>query len=168
MAKLRLKETPGTNLLVSMLIRYPELSSLSLNARAGKLTLTILLKGEVADDKCREFALYCTDYFLACRELEPSFAPLGKIGHSLMDGVTILTYEQQVDALHVTELSLFVQLVREFYAGLVGSDLLPLHEAELHAQEEIIAGILGEKETLRQEDSIVAYRDGGKVFVYNK
>lgn len=151
-----------------MLIRYPELSSLRLNARAGMLTFTILVKGEVADDKGREFAATCTDYFLACRELEPGFAPLGKIGHALMEGVTILTYEQQVDALHLSELSLFTQLVREFYAGMVGSDLLPLQEAELDAQEEIIAGILGEKETLRHEDSIVAYRDGGKVFVYNK
>lgn len=151
-----------------MLIRYPELSSLSLNAKTGMLTFTILLNGEVADEKRGEFSRFCADYFAVFQELEPSFGQFGTIGHSLMDNVTILTYEQQVDRLNVTELSLFMNLVRDFYAELCGDDLLPLQEDEVDAQEEIIAKILGEKDTLRHEDSLVAYRDGGKVFVYNK
>ncbi len=155
-------------MLVSMLIRYPELSSLSLNSKSGMLTLTVLLKGESTKENCGTFAAYCADYFAVCRDLDPGFSTLGKIDHSFLDGVTILTYEQQVEALHLPELSLYMQLVREYYGGMVGEDLLPLQEAELDAQEEIIASILGEKETLRKEDSIIAYRDGGKVFVYNK
>ena len=41
-------------------------------------------------------------------------------------------------------------------------------EEDLELQEALIEQILLKKETWREEKSIVAYRDGGKVFVYNK
>jgi hypothetical protein len=151
-----------------MLIRYPELSSLRLNPKAGTLSFTIFLNGEVSDEKRDEFAAYCADCFAACQALEPGFSVLGKIAQTGMEGVTILTYEQQVDVLNLTELSLFMQLVHEYYRGMLGEEAMPLHDAEHDAEEEIIARILGEKDALRQEETIVAYRDGGKVFVYNK
>ncbi|HEU4964106.1 MAG TPA: hypothetical protein VFV52_09695 [Bacilli bacterium] len=168
MAKPRLQESAGTNLLISLLIRYPELSSLRYNPKTGEMSFTILITGEVLTAQQEEFRAFVARYFAACRELDRNFAELGRITHTMMEGVTMLVYEQHVDVLTIMEVRLFTQLVVEFYQAAVVGEMLGLHEEEMEAQEEIIEHLLGQKETLRQEASIVAYRDGGKVFVYNK
>lgn len=167
-AKLRLKESLGTNLLISFLIRYPELSSLRYNPQQATLSFTMLIKDEVAPERQTEFVTFVANYFSACRELDPRFAPLGRVTHAAEDGVTVLVYEQKMDILSIPETRLFMQLVRDFYPELGTEESVPLQEEEVYAQEEIIEQILGQKENLREEKLIVAYRDGGRVFVYNK
>lgn len=168
LAKLRLKETLGTNLLVSLLIRYPELSSLRYNPETTTLSFTILLKVEVDGEKQVEFAEKVTTYFAACQELDPKFSPLGQLQQHADDGVTMLVYEQFLDKISIAEMRLFMELVTDFYRGLIGDTGMPLHEEDAFTQEEIIEHILSQKDTLREEKSIVAYREGGRVFVYNK
>jgi hypothetical protein len=168
LAKLRLKETLGTNLLVSLLIRYPELSSLRYNPQTATLSFTILLKAEVEAANRAEFAAKVATYFSVCQELDPKFSPPGSLEQSADDGVTVIVYEQQLEKVTIPETRLFMELVTDFYRGLIGDTGMPLHEEEAFTQEEIIEHILGQKESLREERSIVAYREGGRVFVYNK
>jgi hypothetical protein len=163
-----LKESPGTNLLISFLIRYPELSSLRYNQASKTLSFTVLLKGEVAPERQAEFVDFLDGYYEACRIVDPKFPARGRVEHTTLDGVTVLVYEQPVEVLNIVEVRLLMQLFVEFYGNLIGAEALPLQEEELSAQEEIIESILGAKETWREEKSIVAYRDGGRVFVYNK
>lgn len=169
MAKLRLKETLGTNLLISFLIRYPELSSLRYNPESTTVLFTVLLKGEVDVERQKKFVAYVTDYFSACRELDPRFSPLGQLAQSASDGVTVLLYEQNIEVVSIPETRLFLQLVKDFYRELLGEEsAFSLRDEEVQMQEEIIEQILGQREQLREEKPIVAYRDGGRVFVYNK
>ncbi|PWK15499.1 hypothetical protein C7459_10335 [Tumebacillus permanentifrigoris] len=167
-AKPRLKESPGTNLLISFLIRYPELSSLRYNQATKTLSFTVLLKGEIATERQTEFVEFLDSYHEACQMVDPKFPTRGRVEHTVLDGVTVLVYEQRVEALNIVEVRLLMQLFVEFYGSMIGAEALPLQEEELYAQEEIIESILGAKETWREEKSIVAYRDGGRVFVYNK
>jgi hypothetical protein len=169
LSKPRLKESPGTNLLVSFLIRHPELSSLRYNPQTKKLTFGIYLHGLIEPARQHDFRSHVESYFVVCRDLEPGFSPLGDVTYAMWDGVTILSYEQSMERINATEVRLFMHLVRDYFHASLGEDvLLPLQPEELEAQEEIIERILSEKERLREESSIVAYRDGGKVFVYNK
>ncbi|MGZ4105782.1 MAG: hypothetical protein ACXVP5_00365 [Tumebacillaceae bacterium] len=168
MAKLRLKESLGTNLLISLLIRYPELSSLRYNPMNTMLSFTILVKGDVEPARQTEFVTRVADYFAACQELDPNFSPLGRIEQAADEGVTVIMYEQKLETLTIAETRLFMELVTEFYRGQIGDTGTPLHEDDAFTQEEIIETILGQKEHLREEKSIVAYREGGRVFVYNK
>lgn len=168
MAKLRLKETPGTNLMISFLIRYPEIASLRYNQGSQTLSFTVLLKEQVDEQRQAQCIEFLQGYYEACRMLDTSFPVLGRVEHSALDGVTVLVYEQQVERLTMMEVRLLVQLFGEFYGDLIGADILSLQEEDLYAQEEIIEQILGQKETWRSEKSIVAYREGGRVYVYNK
>lgn len=169
MAKLRLKETLGTNLLISFLIRYPELSSLRYNPESTTLSFTLLLKGEVDAERQKRFVVSLTDYFLACRELDPRFPALGQLTQTVADGVTMLLYEQDIDVVSIPETRLYLQVVKDFYQGLIGEEsAFLLRDEEVQMQEEIIEQILGQRDQLREEKPIVAYRDGGRVFVYNK
>lgn len=163
-----MKESPGTNLLICMLIRYPELSSLRYNPDTGEMSFTLLLNGHATAEQQAEFAAFVGQYFDVCRDLDKSFGRLGRITHTLMEGVTMLVYEQHVDQLTIMEVRLFIQLVGEFYQEKLAGEVHGLQDAELEAQEELIEHLLGQKESLREEQSIIAYRDGGKVFVYNK
>ncbi|KEO84207.1 hypothetical protein [Tumebacillus flagellatus] len=168
MAKLRLKETPGTNLLISFLIRYPVLASLRYNQGSQTLSFTVLLKDQVDAERQTEFVEFLQGYYEACKVVDPKFPQLGRVEHAALNGVTVLGYEQRVEILTLVEVRLLMQLFVEFYGDLIGAEALPLQEEELYAQEEIIEQILGQKETWRSEKSIVAYREGGRVFVYNK
>ncbi|MBL0388474.1 hypothetical protein JJB07_17875 [Tumebacillus sp. ITR2] len=168
MAKLRLKESPGTNLLISFLIRYPELASLRYNQASQTLSFTVLIKDQVDAARQTEFVDFLNGYYEACQMVDPKFPALGRVEFSMQMGITVLVYEQPVDVLSIVEVRLLMQLFVEFYGDLIGADALPLQDEELYAQEEIIESILGQKETWRGEKSIVAYREGGRVFVYNK
>ncbi len=168
MAKLRLNETPGTSLVVSFLIRYPELSSLRYNPESGVMAFTILLRGEATDQQQAQFESHVNDSLAVCQEYSRAISVLGTVSHALMDGVTILTYEQQVGLLSIMEIRLFMQLAIDFYQGMFGDEGYPLPEEELELQERLIEQILKKKDAWREEKPIVAYRDGGKVFVYNK
>ena len=168
MVKPRLKESLGTNLLVSFLIRYPQVSSLRYNSQAGTLSFTILLKGVITREQQGQFVTFAEGYFTACRELDARFAPMGDVAYTSMEGVTMLVYEQQVTLLNIGEIRLFMQLVADFYKGSISDEVAQVSPEELDAQEEIIEQILGQKEAWCDEKLIVAYRDGGKVFVYNK
>jgi hypothetical protein len=168
LVKPRLKESLGTNLLVSFLIRYPHLSSLRYNRQSGSLSFTILLKGVITPQRQEEFVSFAEGYFAACRELDARFSPMGDVTHTSIEGVTMLVYEQPVALLNVGEIRLFMQLVADFYKNAVSDEMVQMPAEELNAQEEIIEHILGQKEAWCDEKLIVAYRDGGKVFVYNK
>lgn len=168
LVKPRLKESLGTNLLISFLIRYPELSSLRYNQTSQTLAFSFLLKGEESLSRQAEFVQVLESYFAACRVVDPKFATRGSVAHTPLEGVTMLEYEQQVKLLGSVEVRLLMGVVAEFYGTALGTEVLPLQEEELHAQEELIESILGQKETWREEKSIVAYREGGRVFVYNK
>lgn len=168
MVKPRLKESLGTNLLVSFLIRYPQLSSLRYNRQSGSLSFTILLKEALSPQQQAEFVSYAESYFETCRELDARFSPMGVVTYTGMEGVTMLVYEQTVALLNVGEIRLFMQLVSDFYKDAVSDEVVQMPAEELNAQEAIIEHILGQKEAWCDEKLIVAYRDGGKVFVYNK
>ena len=108
LAKLRLNETPGTSSIVSFLIRYPELSSLRYNPESGVIEFTILLKGEVEAEQQARFETYVADSLAVCQEFSRAISVIGSVSHSLLDGVTILTYQQKVEALNIVEIRLFM------------------------------------------------------------
>ena len=169
MSKPRLKESPGTSLVVSFLVRYPELSSLRYNPDTERLAFRIFLKGVVELTQQEEFRQYVEAYLAACRELDPAFSQPGLIEFVTYEGATELCYKQQIHSLQLAEVRLFMELVRQYYAGMLGDDLgLPPHEEDATAHDELIERILQNKSAIREEKPIVGYREGGRVFVFNR
>lgn len=170
MSKMRSKESPGTSLVVSFLIRYPELSSIGYSPETERLTFRIFLKGVVELTQQQEFCHYVETYLAACREFDPSFADSGTISfENFEEGATALCYAQQMKRLNLPEVRLFMELARQYYEGMFGDGKhLSLHEEEAEAHEEAIEQILQHKNTIREEKPIVGYREGGRVFVFNR
>jgi hypothetical protein len=168
LSKLFRKESLGTNLLISFLIRYPQFSTLRFSPETNKLSFTVLLKESVPLERQKEFAEKAEAHFAAAKLVDPAFASMGSIHQSQVEGITMIVYEQDVNILTIAEVRLFVSLVSDAYHGLVDLEGDSLQEEELDRQEAIIESILGQREHLREERLIVAYRDGGRVFVYNK
>lgn len=167
---MRVKESPGTSLVVSFLIRYPELSSVRFCPETERLTFRIFLKGIVELTKEQAFIQYVETYVAACRELEPSFADAGTIRFERFEeGATALCYEQRIQQLDLPEVRLFMELARQDFEDLFSDDkLLSPYEEEVVAHEAVIERILQDKNTIREEKPIVGYREGGRVFVFNR
>jgi hypothetical protein len=161
------KESSGTDLVVSFLFRYPELSSLRYNPGTGRLTFRIFLKGVVELTQQQEFRQHVEAYLTACRELDLAFAKTGSIQFEKFDGATALTYEQNIQALNIAEVRLFIELVKEFFAGMFSDDVeWSLNEESAQAHDERIEQLLENQQEIREEKPIIGYRDGGRVFVF--
>jgi len=168
LAKPRIKESLGTNLLVSFLVRYPQLSTLRYDPQSRTLSFTLFLKGDVDPVKMAAFLAHVDEHWEVARMIDPAFSPLGRIEHATHEGITALLYEQSVEVLNLEEVRLFVQLACDVYRGDLSDDEWMTPEAELVSHEETLSRLLGQKAELAEEKILVAYREGGRVFVYNK
>lgn len=154
-------------MLVSFLVRYPELSTLKFDPKERVLSFTIFMMQGVPQEVREQFLKTLGAHWEAARMVDPTFSPLGKVSFADLEEITALVYEQSVERVNVPEVRLFMQLVGESFRGQLSDETLSMQEEDLETQEEIIGMILGKKKELAEEKVIVAYRDGGRVFVYN-
>ncbi|GAX91799.1 hypothetical protein [Effusibacillus lacus] len=161
-------ESPATHLLISMLIRYPEVSSVRYDPNNRSLIFTFFLQGKL--DQARQSA--CMDnlriYFDTCANFDRHFPPLGELVFMPLEDITVVTYEQLVNRVSTSEIHLLTAVLQDHFAKQVALDPLMIEEEDLEMQEELINRLLDHRGILEEQQQIVAYREGGKVFVYNR
>lgn len=90
-------------------------------------------------------------------------------GVSSDDGIGILQITRDVATLSQTELALIVELVLDrFGPDLIVDDGDSLVEEDMLAQDELIREMLADLQDGRLERNLIAFRDGGRVLVFNK
>jgi hypothetical protein len=164
----RNQESPATHLLISMLIRYPEVSTLRYEPDKQLLIFTFLLQGEIDTSKQIACQQKFFSYYDACSDLDNKFRYRGVFSFRHFDDVTLVTYQQGLSNIRPGEIRLLISVLQEFFPGEVTLEPLLIDEQDLDMQEELIDRLLNHKELLSEKQQIVAYRDGGKVFVYNR
>ncbi|HHY38160.1 MAG TPA: hypothetical protein GX507_04445 [Clostridia bacterium] len=159
----------GVGLLISMLVRYPELSRINYNPDAHTIRFSFLV-----------------DRFLPKKEFEEIYRSVrisieayhGLSGHNVQvfemtvesfDDVSVIYVTRDTHSLSQEEITLVVELLR----GRLGDHLMAdfggsFAEEEIVVQEELIQQMLNDLEDSAYEKNLVAFRDGGKVLVFNK
>jgi hypothetical protein len=164
----RFKESRGIHLLISLLIRYPQVSTIRFVHKGKAMILTFLLNGKIEEEEYQQFCAKVEDYFMVIQELDPAFKVLGSFQKVEMNGVTLITYTQTLDSLSLLEIRVLTTLIQEHFASYILLDPVEMRLEEMEAQDEVIEHLLHHLEGINEEQDLVAYRDGGKVFVYNK
>jgi hypothetical protein len=163
----RFKESKGIHLLISMLIRYPQVSSIRFVHKGKFVILTFLLNGLIEEEMYQKFLSKVEEYFVAMQEFDHTFKKWGTFNRSVMNEVTLITYTQSLNHLSLSEIRLFTALIQEHFASYISLDPVELRMEDMEAQDEVIEHLLHHQEGITEEQDWVAYRDGGKVFVYN-
>ncbi|MBI2874272.1 MAG: hypothetical protein HYY09_04245 [Firmicutes bacterium] len=160
----------SVNLLVSILVRYPQIASVNLDPVARRLKFSFLVSGSISPGQVTALEEDLLNRLALFHELEGgSFNP-PSLAASRLEGLTMLEAWFGVAGLSQGEISLFIgtlqdklgdQLVADRNDGVMEEDLL--------VQEELIDHILANvKPSSLRNKNIIAFREEGKVHVFNK
>jgi hypothetical protein len=160
----------GANLIISMLVRYPEIGTINFNPEANSLKLTFMISGiPTAGDFESSKALIINS--IAAYHMLQGIANINvDIELSSYEQVAMLTFIRDVQTLSRGEINLVIKLLRERFGDrLVADHNDAMMEEDLLFQDEVIEDML---ESMRKQDndhnSLIGIREDGRVFVFNK
>ncbi|MCR4425755.1 MAG: hypothetical protein NUW23_06125 [Firmicutes bacterium] len=174
MKEVRGREIDGSSssvgLLVSILVRYPEICTVSYVPDARSLEFSFMVARALKPEEFEDFrtrALSSISVYLHLLRLEQ--APVAKIAACYIDGITQIQMTRDVSTLTGEEISLLIGLVLEAF----GEDLIKdrsdaLEEEEMEVQEEFIENLLADLKETMQEKKLIGYREEGRVVVFNR
>lgn len=156
-------------LLISILVRYPEVGSTNYDPKTKKLTLTFTISKLLDEKALNQFK----KKFLSSIELFNSFE--GRVPKILVlksssyEKFTILEVQRDVETTTHNEISLIISLMQQdFASNLVADDNGNLLEEDLELQEEMIGYALENIKNSTFEKKLIAFREEGKVLVFNE
>lgn len=159
----------GVNLLISILVRYPEVGAIDYNPDNLSLKLTFMLSNIIQEADFIEMKSLLIESMEAYHNLEGAVAAFYNIEMSVCERVTILRIVRDVKTLSKGEIALIIALLRERLRGVLITDCNDsMLEEDLMVQEELIEDML---ENLRKEHAgrkLIGIREDGRVLVFNK
>ena len=155
------------NLLVSVLVRYPEVAAVDFDHTT--INFTFLLTRALSNRAFQELSARVEDSLAAFNALEGRPTGAVKVDRARHPGLTVIRVTRDISSLTQAEISLMVALVREQFGQVLAADSGEvMHEEELVVQEELIAEMLEDVRLSQQHRNLTAFREDGKVVVFNK
>ncbi|MHB8927715.1 MAG: hypothetical protein ACYC9Q_08675 [Bacillota bacterium] len=159
----------SVSLLISMLVRYPELATINFDPRRQTLKLTFLLTRVLSEEEFRAFQGRLLDSLAAYAWLEGLEAVTTEVGLTRYGEVSVVEVTRDVRSLSQGEVSLTIDVIRGlFTSALVVDRGESVQEEELAAQEELIEQMLEDLRESRSDKNLIAFREEGRVLVFNK
>lgn len=159
----------GVSLLVSILVRYPEVFAVNYDPCTKNLKFTFMVGGILSNDAFGTFELAIRDSLEAIWELLGMEAIYVSFNRTTYDDLTVVEVERDVCSLTSDEISLIMGLIRmEFMDNIICEGNTVLCDEDIGLQNELIDNMLDDIRESRYDKNLVGYRDDGKVFVFNK
>jgi len=156
-------------LLISILVRYPEVASINFDPHGQALKFTFIFSGSVPKKDQETFEVKINNYLDAYLLIEDKNSEVSSMQWLSYDKFSILEITRDVDTLSQEEIAIIIALVKEdFGPGLVYENSDSVAEEDLMLQEELIGHMLENLKGSRQEKKLIAFREEGKVLVFNK
>jgi len=156
-------------LLISILVRYPEIGTINLEPDSQVLKFTFILSEIVSEDILLSFREQLVLSLEVYNFLEGKAPTTTNLGFSCHDSLTFLEVRRDVQTLSQDEIALIISLVREqFEQVMVTEENESLMEEDLLIQEELIGHMLENIKDCVQDKQLIAFREEGRVLVFNK
>lgn len=165
-----MEENAGLDIFISVLLRYPEFNAVKYNAAKGEIKIEVALQGEIEADKKNGFiaeAKKCVALFHKLSRLETGIIRITFKEYSQSD-LTFLSYHRDVESLSEEEVELFAGLLQESFNELIIRDsgkIIAEDGFKEQIKENLLYKINSEKTST---SNFLAYRDHGRVLVFNK
>lgn len=156
-------------LLISILVRYPEVATINYDPQSKVLQFTFMLT-ELLDEPCLKVF---TSKFIKCLEifnrLEDRTPQEINLRYSHFNKMTVIEVKRDVETLTRGEIGLIIDLIREeFKEDLLAENSGDFLEEDLLLQEEIIEHMLESMKGSVPQKKLIAFREEGRVLVFNK
>jgi len=159
----------GVNLLISILVRYPEIGTVNFDAENNTIKLTFMLANIPEKTDFSRLKTLLFNSVSAYHLLEGTKAFTADFRLSSCDQVAMLTVLRDVATLSKGEITLIIALLREHMRdSLVSDENDAMPEEDLLVQEEVIVDMLENVKTHKFGSGLIGIREDGKVLVFNK
>jgi len=156
-------------LLISILVRYPEVGTINFDPQSHELRLTFIMAGILDHNDFTGFNQIITDSINIYHQLERIKPQVFSTEWHQNDQYTILDVKRDVDTLSRHEISFIVELFQtHFENSLIIDNNDDVWEEDLQIQEELIGHMLENLKNGMPDKKLIAYREEGKVLVFNK
>jgi hypothetical protein len=159
-------------LLISILVRYPEIGTVKFDPDSQTLKLSFLLSQLVDENEYQVFAdKLCTslETYNMLEGYDQVIIKTALSSFDQLDRISVIEVDRDVHTLSKTEIALIITLLKESYTGRMIVDKNDsLLEEDLLVQEELIDNMLEHLKLSRYEKKLIGIREDGRVMVFNK
>ena len=162
--------TSGVGLLVSILLRYPEVSTVKYEPEANTLDFSFMVR-EVVD--IEKFNTFREEYFSSINVfwdvIRMNDSSTLELSCEVIEGLTKLVVTRDISTLTSEEISLSMALLfGSFGDSLISDRSEELLEEDMLTHEEIIRNLLADVNESVLEKKLIGYREEGRVVVFNR
>jgi len=159
----------SVGLLISILLRYPEVGTIHFDPKRKNIKISFMLLKKIPEPVLKQFR----NKLLSCLEtlhfLEDQDTELVEFDYSYCEDITLLDYSRDLKTLKTEEISLTIAMVRESFKEYILSDPDETEiEEDLLFQEELIGKMLESAKYSSPDKKLIAFREEGRVLIYNK
>jgi len=159
----------GVNLLISLLISYPEIGTVSFDPQYNQLQLKLMLSSIPSHDEFTNIKHLLLDSIAVYTMLEGLPLKTTEIQLHTHDKVAMLSIVRDVNTISKNEISLIITLLREKLKGyLIIDSNVSLSEDDLLSQEEVIETMLDNIKQHSLRHGLIGIRENSRVLVFNK
>jgi hypothetical protein len=161
--------TDCVGLLISILVRYPQVAAINFDPWKQLLKFNFICSRLLNDNELESFKKYLMNCIQSFNYLERKDAVLIEITHQVFEDLTLIEIKRDVKTLVQEEIALVVEIFNQFWEGVLVSDINEsIIEEDLILQEEIIEHMLESVRGSTEDKRLYAFREEGKVLVFNK
>jgi len=159
----------GVNLLISILISYPEIGTVSFDPQYDQINFKLMLSAIPSQDEFTNIKHLLIDSISVYNMLEGLPLHTSEIQLHTHDKVAILSIVRDVHTISKNEISLIITLLRENLKNYLIIDYnVSLSEEDLLSQEEVIEMMLDNIKQHSLRHGLIGIRENSKVLVFNK
>ena len=159
----------SVRMLISVLVRYPELGTVNYDPRRRRLKYTFLVRQNVAEPAFQALARRVQSSLEAFWYLEGTEPQHYESSYTPFKDVSTIEIVRDVQSLTPEEIALVIELVRGSFGEAVATDGADgLWEEDPFYQEELIEEMLEDLRRTRGEHNLIAFREEGRLVVFNK
>lgn len=156
-------------LLISILVRYPEVGTINYDPINQQLKFTFIFSRVLEETELVNFKKIVVDSIETYNKLEDRTPAFVESSCYLCENFTMFEIIRDVGTLTQEEISMVIELMHmNFTQNLVSEKNDALMEEDLLMQEELIEHMLENIKISSPEKNLIAFREEGRVLVFNK
>ncbi len=159
----------SVGLLISMLVRYPEVGTVKYDPRHQTIRMGLLASGTLEETEFQRMRQRLIDTLEVYNLLDQRRLAVLEVTHESFDNLTAFAITRDVGTMSPPEIWTIVEFLRDWFAGSLVTEPVDLGgEDEMLAQDEMIEEILDDLEGGKGAHDLIAIREEGRVMVFSK
>ena len=158
----------SVGLLVSLLVRYPEITSINYEPERKVLRLSFLIEQVLSGEQQLKLQAKLKQYLEGHAYLKGQQPETIEVTNLSLEKCTFLEIHRDVDTITREEINLLIELLVEEFGESLTVDSRENDREDQEIQEELIGHMLDHFRVLNQRNQLFAFREDGRVLVFNK